>query len=98
MALDVRMNYPSMEDMSKAFKQAAQMLGQTGSTSTKARELIANGALLGSGGDAFTGAISQKLSPAIKRLVDKMNELSKDIDGAVTATRDGVSTAQSRFK
>ena len=55
-------------------------------------------ALVGMAGDTFREAIRTKLMKRLKVLADKMRELEGDIQGAVIATRDGVSTAQSRFK
>jgi hypothetical protein len=34
----------------------------------------------------------------MKVIADKMHELEGDVNGAIAATRDGVTTAQSRFK
>jgi hypothetical protein len=64
----------------------------------KLAQMMGDGALLGMGGDAFKAAIEQKLMKRMKVLSEKMAELQQDINGAVAATRDGVSTAQSRFK
>jgi len=60
--------------------------------------MMEDGALVGDGGTAYRGAIEGKLLKRMKALDAKMVELVKDIQGAVVATRDGVSTAQSRFK
>jgi len=95
---DVRMNYSSMERMEKAFRQAAQTIEQTTRTAAEINKMMEGGALQGEAGDQFRAAINDKLNKRLKVLNDKMLELAQDIKGAVSATRDGVSTAQSRFK
>ncbi len=61
-------------------------------------KICAESALVGAGGTAFSEAITGKLIPRMGALAEKMGELEQDIKGAVSATRDGVKTAQSRFK
>lgn len=95
---DVRMNYSTMEDMAKAFGKAQQQLDETNTEMEKIAKAMEDGALLGVAGDAFREAIRGKLIKRIKVVSAKMKELEGDIKGAVSATRDGVSTAQSRFK
>ena len=96
--VDVRMNYGSMEKMEKEFDAAAKQLDDSSREMEKIAKMMEDGALHGVGGDAFREAIQGSLLPAMDSLIFKMNELSGDINGAVAATRDGVSTAKSRFK
>ncbi len=98
MAPDVRMNYGSMERMEKAFRQAAQTIDATTRMAAEASKLMEAGALQGEAGDMFRAAINDTLTKRLKVLQEKMLELAQDIKGAVQATRDGVSNAQSRFK
>jgi uncharacterized protein YukE len=95
---DVKMNYNSMEKMAKEFKAANKQIEDSMREMKKISKMAADGALKGSGGDAFEDAINSKLLPRMKALSEKMAELTQDITGAVQATRDGVKTAQSRFK
>lgn len=95
---DVRMNYSSMEAMQKAFHQAHSQIEDTMREMEKIAKTMEDGALLGMAGDTYREAIRTKLMKRLKVLADKMRELESDIHGAVIATRDGVSTAQSRFK
>jgi hypothetical protein len=95
---DVRMNYDSMEQMASAFHQAGQGLEQTIAAATNVANQMSGGALLGLGGDEFVGAVKEQLVPRLKTLVAKMYEMENDIKGAVSYTRDGVQTAQTRFK
>ena len=96
--VDVRMNYGSMEKMQKEFEGAASQLEDTRNEMQKVSQMMEDGALLGAGGDAYRDAINSQLIPALKELNEKMLELAQDIKGAVEATRDGISTAKSRFK
>ena len=95
---DVKMNYDSMENMEKAFNQANQQVTQSISEMEKIAKTLEDGALLGSAGDALKDAIRSKLITRMKVIADNLHTLEGDINGAVAATRDGVSTAQSRFK
>jgi len=95
---DVRMNYSSMEAMQKSFHQAHNQIEDTMREMEKIAKTMEDGALVGMAGDTFREAIRTKLMKRLKVLADKMRELEGDIQGAVIATRDGVSTAQSRFK
>jgi uncharacterized protein YukE len=92
------MNYNSMEAMEKAFHQASQQVQESMTEMEKVAKTLEDGALLGSAGDAFRDAIRSKLEKRMKTIADQMANLEKDINGALIATRDGVSTAQSRFK
>jgi len=95
---DVKMNYSSMENMEKAFHQANQQVTDAISEMEKIAKSLEDGALLGSAGDAFKDAIRSKLIKRMKTIADNMHTLEGDINGALIATRDGVSTAQSRYK
>jgi uncharacterized protein YukE len=95
---DVKMNYGSMEQMEKAFSNAHKQVEDSMREMKKLAQMMGDGALVGMGGDAFKAAIEQKLMKRMKVLSEKMKELEQDVRGAVQATRDGVSTAQSRFK
>lgn len=95
---DVRMNYNSMEQMAKAFHNAHRQVQDSMRQMEKLAKQMEDGALVGDSGDAFRDAIRSKLLRRMKVLAEKLQELEQDIHGAVEATRDGVSTAQSRFK
>lgn len=96
--VDVKMNYGSMQKMEKEFRGAHKQIGESMREMKKLAKMMEDGALQGLGGDAFRNAIVQKLLPRMKVLSEKMAELEQDMSGAVRATRDGVKTAQSRFK
>jgi hypothetical protein len=95
---DTRMNYDSMEKMGKTFHQAHQQIETSMREMEKIAKVFEDGALLGTAGDAFRDAIRSKLIKRMKVIGDKLQELEKDVNGAVSFTRDGVTNAQSRFK
>ncbi len=84
---EIRMDYGLMEDMSKTFQQSVEQLQDTLSAVQNIANELEDGALLGRGGDAFTEAIRNKLSPAISRLTEKFQELSEDVTKAMEDMR-----------
>ncbi len=96
--VDVKMKFSSMDKMESEFKGAAKQIGDSMREMKKVAKMMEEGALQGMGGDAFRDAITQKLLPRMQKLEEKMTELARDINGAVVATREGESTAKSRFK
>jgi WXG100 family type VII secretion target len=96
--VDVKMNYSSMETMAKEFGSANAQIQEAVQQMKKIAKMMEDGALQGDGGEAFKTAINSKLLPRLNKISEKMKELEQDIRGAVSATRDGVKDAQSRFK
>lgn len=94
---DQRMNYGSMENMAKAFGQAHNQLNDTLTQTEKIAKMLENGAMKGVAGDLLRDAIRTRLAKRLKILSAKMSEMHDDIMGAVSKTRDGVTTAKSRF-
>lgn len=92
-----RMNYPEMEKMKKEFKKAQQQIGSSIQQMKKVAKMAEDGALHGTGGNAFQEAIGKKLVPRMKVLEEKMGELGQDIDNAVQASKGAISKARSRF-
>ena len=95
---DVKMNYGSMETMEKEFRKANKQVEESMKAMKKICKMAEDDGLVGLGGGAYVDAITQKLLPRMKKLSEKMAELAQDMKGAVAATRDGIKTAQSRFK
>src|SRR5436190_4835846 len=95
---DERMNYGSMDEMEKSFRNAHQQLEDTLREMEKVAKTMEDGVLLGHTGDAFRDALRGKLQQRLQALSEKMTELAGDIQGAVAFNRDGVTTARSRFK
>lgn len=83
MADIIKMDYPLMEAMARAFADGSERLEDTISEMNAVAGMIADGALIGQGGDAFEEAIRGTLIPKIQRLQEKFNELQQDILSAV---------------
>jgi WXG100 family type VII secretion target len=95
---DVQMNYDTMEEMAKIFKNGQNQLADTMKAMEQLAQSMEDGALLGEGGDIFADALRARLAPRIKKLSEKFGELSGDITGAVKDLRDEDKEAASRFK
>lgn len=93
----IRMDYSDMADMSKTFKQGAEQLNKTRSEMQNVAKQLAEGALLGRGGQAFTEAINARLCPAIQKLSEKFVELDGDVQNAVQKMQQADATSKSKF-
>ena len=94
---DERMNYESMNKMANEFKAAQNQLQETLSAMKNASKMLGDGALLGTGGDAFRDVIDQRLAKKLTKLVDKMKELEGDIKRSVEENRKAVETGKKGF-
>ncbi len=94
---EIRVVYPDMEEMSRTFQRGAEQLKDTMQEMQNIASVLEDGALLGSGGQAFVEAIRGKLCPAINRLSDKFNELDKDVKAAVQYARDADKQSKGMF-
>lgn len=95
--IDVRIDYPMVEDMSSAFDDATKQLEDTISEMSKIVATLEGGALLGKTGEALVQAVRIDLVSSLKALRDKMQELSGDTRSVVSIMRDGDKQARSRF-
>lgn len=96
MADMIKMDYALMDEMAAAFNQASNILFDTISEMNGIAQLIADGALVGLGGDAFHDSVVGTLVPAVTRLQEKMLELEGDIKSA-TETMRGVDSSVAEF-
>lgn len=94
----VKMNYDTMDAMVKEFNAAHEQLEQTKSAVQKMGSQLEGGGLQGQAGNAFRDVINRDAMKALNRLIEVMAQEAKDVNGALVAMRDGVKTAQSRFK
>ncbi|MCP4421243.1 MAG: WXG100 family type VII secretion target [Chloroflexi bacterium] len=94
---EIKMDYGLMEDMSRTFLQGVEQLQDTNQAMQTVASEMEDGALLGRGGVAFTEAIRGKLCPAISRLTDKFQELSKDINDAMQDMRDADTSTERMY-
>jgi WXG100 family type VII secretion target len=94
----IRMDYSLLEDMHQIFNDSSEQLKDIAREMQNIAGMLEGGALLGSGGEAFKGAILDKLVPAIGQLQEKMLEISTQVQGALVDMRDADHEAPSRFK
>lgn len=83
MADIIKMNYPLMEAMAYAFDSGSETLAASISEVNAISQLIADGALIGVGGDAFEEACRGSLVPALQRMQAKFDELEQDVIAAM---------------
>ena len=94
---DERMNYQSMEAMSKAFVKAHNDLTTTQKELEKIAKSITDGALLGDAGKAFAELINTTWKDKMSRIEDKMNELAGDVTDAMEANKEAVGQSKDLF-
>jgi WXG100 family type VII secretion target len=93
----IKMDYALMEEMGQTFLQAVEQLQDTMQEMQSIANTLEGGALLGQGGAAFTDALRGKLSPAISRLIDKCQELSGDVQGAMQDMKEADEASRNEF-
>jgi len=98
MADVIRMDYPAMEQLIAAFRQANGSLLDVQKVETQMAQLIENGALLGVAGTHLNSAISGPLVRATGKLADKMHEEANDLHKAMEIMKQRDAEAAGRFK
>jgi len=98
MAHDViKIDFPKADEMRKTFKASAQQLDQTIKEMKAIATTLEQGALLGSGGQAYVDAIKTKLIPSLTKFMAKMNELDNDVKAAVDYMKQGDAQVKSQM-
>ncbi len=92
------MNYQTMREMIKSFKEAQKQLQDTLQGVKKLAKEMEGGALQGQAGQTFQGALNGPLTKALQKLSEKMGDEANNVEGARAYYEDGVKDAQSRFK
>lgn len=87
MADIIKMNYPLMEAMAYAFDSGSETLATTITELNNIAQMLADGALIGHGGDALEAAIRETLCQVVQKLQAKFDELEGDIMAAVDAMK-----------
>ena len=82
-----KMNHPAMDDMKKSFDEAAKTLDGTMQALKQQSQQMANGALLGDGGDAFAQLLQGPATKKVTGLKETMERLSKAIQKAQAENR-----------
>ena len=74
-----KMNYPMVERMARTMDQSAKLLEDCLGEMNKVIATLEQGGLRGDAGAAFFQAVRGSLSPGLKRLQDKFEELNNDL-------------------
>jgi len=93
----IKLDYELADEMVATFQQGVEQLQDTMQEMQHIANMLEDGALLGQGGQAFTEAIRNKLSPAISRLTDKFQELSEDVKAAKQYMMEADAQSKSEF-
>jgi WXG100 family type VII secretion target len=91
------MVHPSMDEMAAAFQQASQTLQSSSEAMKKQASTMEQGALLGTGGDAFREAINNHLNKKLTKLKEDMDRLNKSIKNAQQTNRATETTSKGHF-
>ncbi len=96
MADIIKMEYDKMEDMARAYGQAAQDLEQMGNEVNNIASMVEGGGLIGDAGASLAEALKGPLLKSVQTLQAKMTELQGDIQGALQDMQDA-DTDTTRF-
>ena len=97
MADEVFMDIPQVEKMSKTFGTFGETLDAVSKVLQGISITLKVSAFLTLGGSAAAAAMIDRIQPRLKKLAEKMQELSGDIESAVKAYRDGDLSGSRRF-
>lgn len=94
---EIRVVYELMDDMSTTFNQSLEQLQDTNQEMLNIANTMADGALLGDGGDQFVESITGALVPAIAKIADKMGELRDDVQAAKQYAQEADQSSSAQF-
>ena len=97
MAEIIKLNYPAMREMAAHCKQVAQRLQETIKMGQGIASQMENGALIGDAGQNFTAALREGFVPGVTRLMNKFEEVAKDIETAIADMQSQDGEAGGRF-
>lgn len=97
MAEEVFMDIPAVEKMSKSFESFGDTLETVANVLKAISISLKVASFISLGATAAASAMIDRIQPRLKKLGEKMTELSGDITGAVKAYRDGDLSGSQRF-
>lgn len=97
MADVIKLNYPAMREMAAHCKHVAQRLQETIKMGQGIASQMENGALVGEAGQNFVQALREGFAPGVTKLMQKFEEVAKDIEGAIADMQAEDSEAGGRF-
>lgn len=95
---DIQADYETMAQMAKIFRNGSKQLGDTSKSMEDLAGKMEGGVLLGAGGDMFANALRARLSPRIKKLQDKFNELAQDVAASEADIKQADKNGADRFR
>jgi WXG100 family type VII secretion target len=93
----IKLDYGMAEAMAKTFNEGAECLQDVSQELQNIANHLADGALLGRGGTAFVEHIRGSLCPSLAKLIQKFQELDKDVQGAISDMREADETSKRAF-
>jgi uncharacterized protein YukE len=96
--MDEQMDYPKMEHMSTVFRNGAQQLEDLKDAMISIADKIDDGALVGKAGDEFSDSLRSTASSSIAKIVEKFEEMAKDIDAAIQRNKDAIAKSKGQYK
>jgi hypothetical protein len=97
MADEVFMDIPRVEQMSKSFETFGSILEGVAKALLAISIAMKAAAWISFGATAAAAAYADRIRPNVDKAAHKMHELSSDINGAITAYRDGDLSGSKRF-
>ncbi len=97
MSDEIRLVYPVAEDMIRVFEQNVEELQDINQGLQEIANQLADGTLLGEGGEEFVDLLRGTFSPALTRFIQKVNEMSRDVQGAISDMERADQTSRSQF-
>ena|SRR5712692_2003411 len=94
---DVQMSYDVMEQMADSLRSGAQQFEDTHRTVQQIVSMLEGGALLGAAGQKLAETLKTKLSSKLQSGGQRLDELAKDIEGAMRDMQQADSSAAGKF-
>lgn len=95
---DVKMNYPSVDEMIQSFTKAAGQLQDTSAAMKNVVSMLQGGALVNNTGDKMVEALNSTWIPMINDAMDHCQKLASELQQAMQDLVDQDTSAQGRFQ
>ena len=93
----IKLNYPAMQDMATHCRAAAGRLQETSKIAQQTALQMEAGTLVGNAGNIFNSALRDGLTPSVNKLAEKLNEIARDIESAISDMQAQDGSAGNRF-
>ena len=95
---EIRLNYPVAEDMIQVIRKNVEDLQDVNQGLQEIANMLEDGALLGEAGSEFVDELRGTLSPALTRYIQKLNEMARDVQGAIRDMKQSDSESRQQFR